>query len=88
MDLFVDSMLLVVVFLPRHKQEEKLSSNKEEENRQVIKVSEVSLAGFSTQGIVKASTLSSLNDDNSVRQRNVNSPPAQVPFTLVHSEGL
>lgn len=88
MDLFVDSMLPVVVLLPRDKQEEKLSADKQEENRQVIKVSDVSLAGFCTQGIVKASTLSSLNDDNSVRQRNVNSPPAQVPFTLVHSEGL
>lgn len=88
MDLFVNSMLPVVVFLLRDKQEEELSAEKEEENRQVMKVSEVSLAGFCTQGIVKASTLSSLNDDNSVRQRNVNSPPALVPFTLVHSEGL
>lgn len=88
MDLFADSMFPIVVFLPRDKQEEKLSTDKEEENQQVIKVSEVSLVGFCTQGIVKASTLSSLNDDNSVRQRNVNSPPALVPFTLVHSEGL
>lgn len=48
MNLFVDSMLPVVVFLLRDKQEEKLSAEKEEENRQVIKVSEVSLAGFCT----------------------------------------
>lgn len=48
MDLFVDSMFPIVVLLLRDKQEEKLSADKEEENRQVIKVSDISLAGFST----------------------------------------